>query len=341
MANITASWIQVNPSYVMPEILMQYQQASGAFETLAGSNPMARLGSGDLYAYIKSFDIRTQLSAANAAANALPSVTVNAKMISTPSYLLRVRAEYDHHDTSAFSNWGASIVDAQRLGMRQGIFQGMRDGLLYGFNPVNGEGLLNTQGATTVNLPADSNGNTTLLTYDNGQLAQFLLGQIQSIKTRTMQMGRMSRMVILGPQRILGPMEYQNIVQLTQFQRAGAGTLPTAGVVKDILELNGDEIDWVYDDTLIGKGAGGTDAVVINMPEIQVPEANPTVNTNEFAHLAPGLRATAIQLCDMVAPREIPTPLPGGAIDVVSELRATSGWAVRPEAVTIVSIQYS
>ena len=38
--------------------------------------------------------------------------------------------------------------------------------------------------------------------------------------------------------------------------------------------------------------------------------------------------------------REIPTPLPGGAVDVLSEMRITSGWGVRPEAVTVVSIQY-
>jgi hypothetical protein len=42
----------------------------------------------------------------------------------------------------------------------------------------------------------------------------------------------------------------------------------------------------------------------------------------------------------MAAPRELPCPLPGGAIDITSELRATSGWAVRPEALTIISAGY-
>ena len=45
----------------------------------------------------------------------------------------------------------------------------------------------------------------------------------------------------------------------------------------------------------------------------------------------------APQLIDMAAPRELPTPLAGGVTDVLSELRATSGWAVRPETVTIIS----
>ena len=99
------------------------------------------------------------------------------------------------------------------------------------------------------------------------------------------------------------------------------------------------EIVWAYDDTLIGKGAGGADAVIVVMPEVEKPNGG-KINTNEFAKLAPGLEACTIQLCDMAAPREIPTPLPGGAIDVLSEWRITSGWAVRPEAVTICAMTY-
>lgn len=340
MSNIFPSYVIANPAFVMPELILQYQQASGAFDTLATGNIMPRLGEGDLYAYVKRLDLRTKVAAGQSAYNQLPSVTINAQMISTPTYLLRTRAEYDHHDTAAAGHWGVSVPDAQRLGMRQGIFQQMRNALLYGFNPSQGEGLLNATGSTSTTLPPDSNGNTTVVTYDNGQMAVFLLSVISAIKTRTLQLGLGQRIVVLGPQRVLGAFEYQNIVQLTQFQREGAGSLSTAGVVKAMGAMNEDVIEWVYDDTLIGKGAGGTDAVIITVPEVKKPMGTP-VNTNEFAKLAPGLEACNIQLCDMAAPREIPTPMPGGAIDVLSELRVTSGWSLRPEATSIVSMQYS
>lgn len=339
MADIATAWVQIEPSYMMPEMLLQYQQASGAFDLLAGSDPLVRLSEGDLLVYIKKLDIRTKVAAGQGPYNSLPSCTIATSMISTPTYLLRVRAEYDHHDTAAVSRWGFSVVDAQRLGMRQGIFQQMRGALLYGFNPVNGEGLLNTAGATTINLPPDSNGNDTVVTYDNGQMAVFLISQISAIKTRTMQLGIPQRFTICGPQRVLGQLEYQNIVQVTQFQREGAGSTTTAGVVKEILLANGDAIDWTYDDTLIGQGAGGTDAIVISMPEVKKPKGS-KINTNEFAKLSPGLESCAVMFCDMAAPREIPTPLAGGAIDVLSELRITSGWGLRPEAITIISMQY-
>ena len=142
MANIAPSFVTVNPSYTMPELLLPYSQASGAFDLLATGEPMQRLADGDLYAYIKRADVRTKTAAGQAAYNSLPSVSIAMSQISTPTYLQRVRAEYDHHDTAAMGRWGVGIAEAQRLGMHQGHFQLARGALLYGFNPANGEGLL-------------------------------------------------------------------------------------------------------------------------------------------------------------------------------------------------------
>lgn len=339
MAGVTPSYVQLHPSYMMPEILLQYQQASGAFETLQGGEPLTRLGAGDLVAYVKAMDIRTDTASGQSAYNQLPSVSIVPRMVSTASYLLRVRAEYDHHDLAAFGEWGASLVEAQRLGTRQGIFQQMRSALLYGFNAANGEGLLNAQGATAVTLPADSNGNISISTYDNGQLGVFFLTQISALKTRVLQIGTPTGLVILAPQRVIGQMSYQGIVSLIQYQRVGSGTNTTAGMTTDVAAIQGDKIIWVCDDTLIGQGAGGSDAIILTCPEVKKPVGAP-INTNEFARLAPGLEAVNLQLCDMDAPREIPTPLPGGAIDILSELRITSGWVLRPEALTIISAPY-
>ena len=340
MAVIAPAFVTINPSFTEPGLLMPYSQVSGAFELLAGGQPLTRLGEGDLYVYIRRIELRTKVAGGQSAYNQLPSISAMLSMISTPSYLLRVRGEYDHHDTAAVGRWGASIVDIQRLGMRQGHFQMARSALLYGFNPANGEGLINTQGATAVTLPPDANGNTSVVTYDNGAMAVFLLTQISALKTRTNQLGVGHKFTILGTQRSLSAMEYQNIVQITQFQRAGAGSATTKGMLADVLEENDDEIVWVYDDTLMGKGAGGTDAIIICMPEVTRPPQQNKINTNEFAKLAPGIEACTLQYCDMAAPREIPTPLPGGAIDVLSEWRITSGWGVRPEAVTVISMLY-
>ncbi|AHE73410.1 hypothetical protein M942_22605 [Enterobacter ludwigii] len=341
MPAITPSYQIVNPSYIMPEMILSCQQASGAFSVMASGNPLARLSDGDQYVYMRRLDIRTRVASSQSAnANQLPSVSLDSRMIQTPTYMLRARAIYDHHDMAAAGNWGYALPEAQRLGMRQAIFQQMRNGLLFGMTPSTGEGILNTHGATTTILPPDSQGNTSVLRYDHGEMAQFILGQLLAIRTRTMQMGLPSRMVVLGPQRILGAMEMLQVVQLTSYQRPGGGTATVSGTVKRIAEESDCDIEWVYDDTLIGAGDNGTDAVIISMPEVKRPEMNAKINTNEFAKLSPSLEATSLMLCDMAAPREIPTPIAGGAIDVLSELRSTSGWVLRPEAVTIISMPY-
>lgn len=339
MATISPSWTQVHPSFIEPEVLLPYYQASGAFDVLAGANPRVKISSEDLYVYAKRFDVRTRVASGQSAYNQLPNVNVAMSMFSVPTYLNRVRAEYDHHDTAATAEWGANIVEVQRLGMRQGHFQLLRNMLLYGMLPANGEGLINAPNAVTVSLPADSGGNTTFSTYDNGQMAFFLLSQISALKTRTMQFGMNVRLVVLGPQRILGGMATQNIVQLTSYQRPGAGTATTKGVVDLVEADNGDNIEWAYDDTLVGKGAGGTDMLILALPEVRKPAGRP-FNTNEFATISPGLDACLLQYLDMAAPREIPTPLPGGAIDVLSEWRGTPGWALRPEALTLISMGF-
>jgi hypothetical protein len=339
MPGISPSFTIVNPSFVEPGIILPYAQASGAFDTLAEGDPLVRLGDGDLYVYMKRLDVRTRMAAGQASYNMLPSVSVAMSMISTSSYNMRVRAEYDHHDTSAMGNWGVNIVEAQRLGMRQGHFQLARNALLYGLNPLLGEGLINAQGATSVLLPPDSNGNDTIVTYDNGELGVWFLTQISALKTRCNQLGIGRSFTILGPQQDLAAMEYQNIVQLVQFKREGAGSTTTAGVIKDVVGMNDDNITWVYDDTLIGQGAGGTDVILLVMPEVKKPVGS-KINTNEIAKLAPGIDACTLMYCDMAAPKEIPTPLAGGAIDVLSEWRITSGWGVRPEAITIMNVKY-
>jgi len=334
------SYKTINPSFMEPDILMQFQQASGFVDLLAEGKLRTRLAEDDLVVYMKQLNVRTKIAGQQATANELPGVDISTSMISTMTYQFRVRSQYDHHDVAAGGRWGFAVPEAYRLGMRQAHFQQARDAALFGLQPQNGEGFLNAPGATAVNLPPDQYGNDTCLTYDNGQAAFFFAQQVAQLKSRTLQLGQGRKFTILGPQRTLSQWEY-NVVQLTQYQRAGAGTSSTAETLKSILMANGDELIWAYDDTL--QGAGGdpnTDIVILAMPEVAVPVGS-AVNTNAFAGLTPNMPGCLTQYCDMAAPREIISPLAGGATDVLTEWRLTPGWAVRPQALTIISIPYA
>lgn len=330
----------VHPSFVEPEIINQISQSSGFIDLLADSSLRVRLAEDDLYVYMKALNVRTKAAAGQTGFNELPGVDIAASMISTATYLIQTAAQYNHHDTRAGANWGFSVPDAYRNGNRQAHFLLTRDACLYGMNPQNGEGIVNAPGATAVNLPPDSFGNTTVLTYDNGQMAFFLAQQIQQLKTRTFQMGIGREFTILGPQRTLGSFEY-NVVELVQFQREGAGTASTKETLEKIIMANGDKLNWVYDDTLIGKGAGGTDLVILDMPKVENPKKMGAVDTNTFAATTPNNATCVTQYADMAAPREIISPGPRGYTDCLYEMRISSGWVPRTAALTLLSMPYS
>lgn len=336
MGSDATAWAMAHPSQLEPEILVHYNQKSDFMRLLAGGAPRVKLGDEDFAVYLRALGVRTQVSSGPAGANQLPSCAVETELASAPTYLQQIVAEYDHHQIAAMAAWGIPLPEAQRLAMQQGHFQSLRGKALYGDQPQNGEGILNATGITTINLPADSFGNVTFSAYDNGQMALFLLSIVLGIKTRTYQLGMPSRISVVGPQEVIGQWEVTGVVQLTTYQRAGAGSATVEVMVKKILEENGDFIEFGYDDSLIGQGAGGTDAVIFSMPELKRPEGS-AWNTNEFGKLTPGFRDCVTQYANRMAPLEIPTQIPNGGTHILSEIRTTCGWVTRPEAVTVLS----
>jgi hypothetical protein len=341
MPNIFPASARISPAFTEPGLIITYAQASGAMAALAGGKPMVKIGSDDLAVYINRLDLRTDVIGGQSPASYLPSASLLANYYQTATYLIRTRASWDHHDIAAAANWNVALPAAQDLAMRQGIFQQMRIAEIYGYNPSQGEGLLNTSGATAVTLPPDTFGNDSASTYDNGQMALFWLGQIAALKIRMYQTGGTikSDIVVVSPQRIFEYFATQNIVQVTSYQRPGAGTATTAEVIKNVTGDNRTQFQWYFDDTLIGQGAGGADAVLLTAPEIELPDV-PGINTNVFPELMPNTKAVNLMYVDMAAPMKIPTPTPDGALTEVQELRITSGWCIRPQGITIVSMNF-
>jgi hypothetical protein len=343
MPNIFPQLVKVHPSFTEPELILTYAQATGAFEVLPEGKPTVKIGNSDLAVYIHSLDLRTQAQAGQASGNYLPSATLIANYFQTLTYLARVRAEWDHHDIAAASNWGVGLVAAQDLAMKQGIYQIMRTALLYGFNPTNNEGLLNAQGATKVTLPPDTQGNLTLRTYNNADMFLFLLNQVVALKSAMYQSGGKinNRVVVVSPQRVFLTLQMAAVIDVVSFQRPGAGTDTVAEAVQKVLKEAGDTIEWYFDDTLIGMGPASSadDCVIVTIPEIEQPTVA-GINTNAFADLMPHKKAVNAMYADMAAPMKIPTPIPDGAITEVQELRITSGWNLRPQGLMLISMPY-
>jgi len=333
--------LKVNPSYSEPDFILTYAQPSGCFDLLESGKPRTKIGDGDLYVYINSIDIRSEQLASQFSPSLLPSASLSATYGQTQTYNLQVRCEYGYDDLSAASNYSVSLPQALDFANQQGIYQGLRSMLLYGLTPGNGEGLINTVGATAVTLPPDSYGNTTVQTYDNGEMALWFLQQVTNLVVGLYQTGNQQKgkIVILSPQRVFMQFQLANVVQLTSYQRPGAGTGTTASMIQDITQKAGYELEWYYDDTLEGKGAGGADMVILSMPEIETPTVS-QFSTNKFGETKPHLNAVNLMYTDMAAPMKIPTPVPDGALTEIQRIRATCGWCVRPQGLFLLSLPY-
>ena len=341
MANLFPAQAKVNPSFSEPDLIVTYAQPSGAWAALAGAQPRVKIGSDDLYVYINGLDLRTDTLTAQSASNFLPSCSLVGSYYSTATYLIRARATWDHHDISAAARYNVALPQAQELAMLQAFAQQGRGMLLYGYNPANNEGLLNAPNAVQETLPPDSYHNTTLETYDNGQLALQFQAWIVALLSGTYQAGMPSELVLIGPQRILVTMQMQKVVQTTSIQRPGAGYMTTAQAIETICKEFGCNVSWHFDDTLIGKGLNGADMVILTMPELSVPDLpNLAMNTGAFNEMQPSMKAVNVMYADMAAPMNIPTPVPDGGITTVKELRMSSAWNLRYQGLYLLSIPY-
>lgn len=351
MPLIAPARLKVDPNFTDPRVLVHYAQRSGFAELFPGGEPAVRLGERDFAVYVPVMNMRTIAKGAQSGYNELPSVSLVADTITTPTYEQKIRVEYSREDLNAAGNWGLSLAQAYSTGMRQGHFQLLRDAALFGFNPQNGEGLLNAQqGTVRDNLPADSKGNTTLDAYDAGELYQFLLHLIQSQLVRcnlTQPSGQYNvggepvKVRLLMPQRILALLTTK-IVQLTSYQRIGAGTQSVMQAVIETMKAANVDVLAAPDDELMGRGANGTDAVIATIPELPKRDGLLTFDTNafgdEFGQSNTDCNALYV---DRSVPAEITGPIGAEATDVVSFMRTTSGWALRGEATTILSVPVS
>lgn len=332
----------VAPSMMLPEILMQYSMASGAFEILPEGKPRVKISSSDLVVYQKYLRATTQVQVGQSLPGQLPSASMLPSYDQMKTYRMSSRSQYSFLDTDAAGRWGYSLPDALQLANRQGHAQQLRNMLLYGVQASNNEGVTNSPNAETSNLGADSTGAATYDKWDAGQLAVFMLSLISTQKTRMMLLGQTLDTVVLAPQRFLQVLEWTGIVELTSYQRPGGGVATIGGMVKNVAsDASDDNILFAADDTLIGKGAGGSDLILITNPEIKVPDARQAINTNIFATLAPNQQAINVMFTDVAAPTEVPSPMPDGGLTTLYTMRATPGWNFRPEGITLLSAAHS
>lgn len=335
-SNYFTAKIQAQPSYTMPGMVVQQSLVSGFTGLLGGGSVQARLNSSDVAVYMQSLKFKANSVISQNPANSLPSgVEFMPEMRSIPTYFIRAKAEYDSHDVAAAGNWNVSLEAAIKLALKQSHFERIRDAALYGVNASNKEGILNAPGISTATLPADSHANTGFIDYDNGELLVWILNRINDITSRTFTSGAPVRLVFLMPVRLLNKLT-TGIVQLVTYQRTGSGSDSVQGTLQSVMEWNGKTLEFYVDNTLIGKGDGGNDGIILAIPEL-VDQADSAFNTNVFASLQPNVTANIVQMCDTPEPVFYTVPLSMQNNEIMSEQKIIPAWGLRPEAITFIS----
>ncbi len=348
MALIAPARMTVNPSFTSPRFLLNNAVRSGFMRLFPGDGPDVKLTEGAKAVYVPVLDLRTLAKGSQTGYNELPSVSIKADYITTPAYEQKVRVAYSREDLNAASSWNISLASAYTMAMRQAHFQLLRDAALFGFNPQNGEGLINSaSGTVRERLQADSNGKTTLDDYDPGQALQAFLRAITGrlnacnllgISAQYNAGGPPVRVVFLAPQRVLGLLA-SRIVELTSYQRPGAGSASIIQSIIDVMKASNVDVQFAPDDTLRGRGEGGTDAVILTIPELPDMGAQGQFDTNVFGdEFQPDERACNALFVDREVPAEISGPIGAEGTDTVSFMTVTSGWSLRGEATAILSI---
>lgn len=336
MANLFTARIQAQPSYTMPGMIVQQSLVSGFTGILGGGNVQARLNTSDVAAYMNSLKMKANSVISQNPANSLPmGVELVPEMRSIPTYFIRAKAEYDSHDVSAAGNWNVSLESAIKLALKQSHFERIRDAALYGVNATNHEGILNAPNIVPATLPADSHANTGFIDYDNGELATWFLNRINDLTSRTFTSGSPVRLAALIPVRLMNKLT-TGIVQLTSSQRVGAGSQSVGQTIDMVLEWNGKDIEFYVDNSLVGKGDGGTDGIILCIPEL-VDQTDNSFNTNVFASLEPKITANIVQMCDTPEPVFKTVPLSLDNNEIMSEQKIIPAWGLRPEAITFIS----
>lgn len=329
----------IHPSTILPEVIVQQAQRSGFQSILGGESVQTRIKEGDKYIYFRGLQYNLNGTAVTQGTTTnLPSAEFTTSLDGTPVYLFRTGAVFDHHDERAANSNGIALPTALDLAAEQTFARQFENICL---NGIAGQGGVLDM-ITHITVAADSDGNTTVSDYIPGELAiNVLANNIAALASNMFMLGTPLRCSVLLPQRILQKLQVNGVVALFSYQLVGGGTATAGQLTQQVCENVNIRVDFSVTDTLKGAGAGGKDIIVISIPEIETADAVGDYNTNALASLMPNQKMNNVQFCDRPKPTKIVSPAPQGKTDVLYELFATAGVALRPEASVALEMAYS
>lgn len=185
--------------------------------------------------------------------------------LAIPVYTITTRAEHKVEDEGQYSVLmpGQSLLETERSYMEASAYQRVHYGAWFGFSSTDNQGLY-TMSAKS-NLPADSGGNITIISYIPTELFAFIVQTAQSMMNVTFNEAK--PVILSSSVRIINYLN-ATIMPLTQSQKDGGGIDSIAGTYERVLGkwLNAGKIELIADELLKGTGTGGADIISFTAP---------------------------------------------------------------------------
>lgn len=259
--------------------------------------------------------------------------------ISAPVYMIQAFMQWDKQEAAAFDalSSGVALPDFLENLAKQAINQRRHEGILYGFDPATdlNQGIL--ANATESNLPADSQGNSTITSYSPAELQSFLASVIRDVMNASY--GMLRPVVIASSPRVINYL-HSIVVSLTESQQKGAGVDVISGLLGRVMDwLGAGKVEFIQDVTLqddtngdkivfVARGMDEQSESVSDADSQNLVGKNNSIKFNTWTDKGFGLM-----------PEQAPEVL--GVYKRKFVFRMTPGVTLRSEAVRVVKAPYA
>lgn len=330
---------RLHPHVAIPGLLVPNVQQVPFKKYLGSETRMGSLGVEQAYITLVS-NINSETQVGQQWGSAMAKQTYSLGQINAPYYRIEAYVEYNVDEQAKFEQLsnGVALPEFLENLAKQGINQRRHQAILYGFDSSSdlSQGIL--ANATINSIPADSGSNSTLITYDTAELAQFLASVIR--KSMDSTYGMLKPTIIASSSRVINYLQ-SAIIPLEKSQQKGGGIDSVGGLFDRIVTewLGVGKVEFIQDNTLEGTGTSGADKIVFIAPGMDSQVVSDDENQNLVGQYNSINYNTWCDVAEGLMRFDAPPSM--GTYGAKYTFKMTPGATLRSEAVQVVEVKYS
>lgn len=328
---------RVAPSVVVPGVLAPQTQSVDFNKYIGHKSNLGGLAEEKLYITAVT-NINGETSVGQQWNSELTRQSYSLGQIGLNYYRINAYVEWDENERAKFESLsnGVSLPNFLENLAKQAINQRRHQAILFGFDNSLDQGI--TANSTIQTMPSDSNGNSTLLTYNINELQVFLTKLVRDAMDQSFNL--IKPIVFASSVRVINYLK-SAIVPVGSYLQGG-GVDSVAGVFDRVVSewLGCPKIEFIADDLLRGASESDQDTILVIAPGMDtqnsgsedinqnlVGEYN-SINYNTMYDAAEGLK-------EMTRPDDF------GHFSKLYTYKMTPGATLRSEAVIELQISYA